>query len=292
MAVWVRWGQTTVTKVLIIKHREKTTTKEINFEILPKFSCLTRVKPTRWLEVSRYLDDTSVIRWTWPTCVMASFHICVVRRWNQVEYVNTCKMASLMLPKQLTHTFQHLCTDMRCPWRQFFFLSDILKFLYVFVYCVYCALRTRDKFTLCYRLSKNSLSNKDIFCFNATKCTLLQNCRSLWTPTVHQFLRQRGAAPLPPSSHNHRHLKQGALNAAIMGNICWLNHRLCREMLKRRWRVAVKVLSSTCGRFIDETRAVPLCRWCFPAHVSVMDCMMSLRQLCCHAWRLNEDVTW
>lgn len=69
-------------------------------------------------------------------------------------------------------------------------------------------------------------------------------------------------------SHNHRRLKQGALNAAIMGNICWLNHHLCIEMLKRRRHMAVKVLSSTCWRFMAATCGVPLCRWCFPAHVS------------------------
>lgn len=30
-------------------------------------------------------------------------------------------------------------------------------------------------------------------------------------------------------SHNHPHLKTGALNEAIMGNICWLNHLCCNS---------------------------------------------------------------
>lgn len=54
------------------------------------------------------------------------------------------------------------------------------------------------------------------------------------------FLRRRRRL-----SHNHRRLEQGALNAAIMGNICWLNRRLWREMLNRRRLAAAEVLSST-----------------------------------------------
>lgn len=154
-------------------------------------------------------------------------------------------------------------------------------------------------FTLCFRLNNKSWSNIEFLFFPCVILNLhLQRvCNQMRSAADKLSINSSGKEVCRRRlllrrrlSHNHRRLKQGALNAAIMGNICWLNHRLCIEMLKRRRHTAVKVLSSTCWRFIAATCSVPLCRWCFPAHVSMMNCMMSLRQQQCrHAWRPNED---
>lgn len=154
------------------------------------------------------------------------------------------------------------------------------------------------KFTLCFRLKNRCWSNIEfLFPCVILNLHLQRVCNQMRFAADKLSINSSGREARRlllrrRLSHNHRRLKQGALNAAIMGNICWLNHHLCIEMLKCRRHIAVKVLSSTCWRFIAATCGVPLCRWCFLAHVSMMNCMMSLRQWCCHAWRLNEDVTW
>lgn len=154
------------------------------------------------------------------------------------------------------------------------------------------------EFTLCFRLNNRCWSNIEFLFslawFSIYICRVCNQMRfaadklsinSSGREVRRLLLRRR-------LSHNHRRLKQGALNAAIMGTICWLNHHLCIEMPKRRRHMAVKVLSSTCWRFMAATCGVTL----FAAGVSprtspMMNCMMSLRQWCCHAGRLNEDVT-
>lgn len=86
------------------------------------------------------------------------------------------------------------------------------------------------KFTLCFRLKNRCWSNIEFLfpcvilnlhlqrvCnqmrFAADKLSINSSGREARRLLLRRWL-----------SHNHRRLKQGALNAAIMGNICWLNH--------------------------------------------------------------------
>lgn len=133
-------------------------------------------------------------------------------------------------------------------------------------------LQQSDKFTLCFRRNNKCWSNMGIFVplrdsqftfagsFSATRCASLQtNYPS--TPSGREVLRLLLRQRL---SHNHRRLKQGALNAAIMGNICWLNHRLCK-------RNTDTPLARGCKSVVELLLKIYRCAcWCFPAHVSMM----------------------